>query len=236
MKRLLLASVGLVVGFIAGFFCGLFYQGYEANIYRAEAIEAARTGAVNETGKVYEREIAELKAENQRLKGLPTKNTATPQPSPTPVYLNAGQLLGLTPAEALSLLRQNVLWGDVSYDEKGEMILLKAGDGSHGFVQYSRGKTLFLRLTLSKTITPPVSALPLIGIQAPGPPTQTWEYGVRWESGFGVFKMVEAIGPKRGTILGVDYVEKSVLKQWEMEEPGYWEAEQWLKEIKEKFR
>jgi hypothetical protein len=236
MKRLSLVVVALIAAFIAGFFAGLFYQGYEANSYRAEAIETARTNAVNETKKLYEGQIAELKAQVQQPKVPSTANAPTAQPAPSQMYLRAEQLRALSPAEAVSLLRQNLLWANISYDEKEEMIDLKSRDGSEGFIQYSRGRILFLRLTLPRKTAPPASALPMIGIQVPGPPTQTWHSGVRWESGFGVFKMVDAISGEKVTMLGVDYVEKSVIKQWEMEEPGYWEAKQRLEEIKGKFR
>jgi len=92
MKRVLLILIGLIVGCIVGFFAGLLYQEYEASNYNFKAIEAARTSAANETKKVYEEQIAGLKAQIQQIDETKKTNeeriariTPQIQPKVTPI-------------------------------------------------------------------------------------------------------------------------------------------------------
>ncbi len=133
--------------------------------------------------------------------------------------VDAAALRGLSPTAAVQALKRVGNLKAVSWKKSDETVVFTGADGASGLIQYSRGRLLFLRLTLSERSRPArPELLKTLGIKDLPPATSVWPAGQRWEKGVGPFKMVEAYAHNQGTLLGVNYVEKAEITKWENEE------------------
>lgn len=140
-----------------------------------------------------------------------------------PLYIDATALVGLPPQKAIDLLQKSPAWNEVSYNPKTGVISLKAAGGVDGLVQYDRGVLLSLRLTLPQERVPvSKETLRAIGIRSPPEPSvvesrQGSISVLKWERGFDQFHMVIVTKLADVTVLGVDYVPRSVIEAWEQQ-------------------